>query len=54
MKDPIKIVAVLVVSMPHAALWVVQREGLGTRRLQGCVSMPHAALWVVQQGEDYL
>ena len=36
------------VSMPHAALWVVQltiliRSEGGTK-----VSMPHAALWVVQ------
>ena len=36
------------VSMPHAALWVVQpTEGLvGTKAVE--VSMPHAALWVVQ------
>ena len=36
------------VSMPHAALWVVQRNP--TRRAEDLcnVSMPHAALWVVQ------
>ena len=39
---------VATVSMPHAALWVVQ---LANARdcLSFCeVSMPHAALWVVQ------
>ena len=36
------------VSMPHAALWVVQRarERFSSRIT---VSMPHAALWGVQQ-----
>ena len=37
--------------MPHAALWVVQRNcphPLGRRRV---VSMPHAALWVVQHAK---
>ena len=36
------------VSMPHAALWVVQQTVL--RKLDDAVnvSMPHAALWVVQ------
>ena len=40
------------VSMPHAALWVVQRHydrGRGSFRF---VSMPHAALWVVQPREN--
>ena len=38
----------IIVSMPHAALWVVQHTlGYGEGHL--CmVSMPHAALWVVQ------
>ena len=34
--------------MPHAALWVVQREGQRLRQEDEIVSMPHAALWVVQ------
>ena len=35
--------------MPHAALWVVQPEGVH-RQVRGFgVSMPHAALWVVQR-----
>ena len=39
----------LSVSMPHAALWVVQpRPTIMTSWSVG-VSMPHAALWVVQQ-----
>ena len=38
------------VSMPHAALWVVQQPGFRqSQRRRGTVSMPHAALWVVQQ-----
>ena len=39
----------LFVSMPHAALWVVQR--LWALYVDGHppVSMPHAALWVVQR-----
>ena len=37
------------VSMPHAALWVVQqRENQDGRTAGYDVSMPHAALWVVQ------
>ena len=35
------------VSMPHAALWVVQRT-IGGFPHEKKVSMPHAALWVVQ------
>ena len=43
---------VLSVSMPHAALWVVQPQlGCSTRRVFS-VSMPHAALWVVQHPTD--
>ena len=34
--------------MPHAALWVVQRNIAKGTRLVIDVSMPHAALWVVQ------
>ena len=37
------------VSMPHAALWVVQQTGIGLAQPPTCVSMPHAALWVVQR-----
>mgnify|MGYP000969494095 CR=1 FL=1 len=37
------------VSMPHAALWVVQRCAALHAVDYGEVSMPHAALWVVQQ-----
>ena len=36
------------VSMPHAALWVVQPMSLHPPASAGFVSMPHAALWVVQ------
>ena len=36
------------VSMPHAALWVVQRDKKGWFSMKFTVSMPHAALWVVQ------
>ena len=36
------------VSMPHAALWVVQHERYSTSYDLEKVSMPHAALWVVQ------
>ena len=36
------------VSMPHAALWVVQRNRGARFGRSGHVSMPHAALWVVQ------
>ena len=38
----------VLVSMPHAALWVVQQVAayLGSGFIP--VSMPHAALWVVQ------
>ena len=38
----------VVVSMPHAALWVVQHRWRGRRTFIRGVSMPHAALWVVQ------
>ena len=38
------------VSMPHAALWVVQPCMVGGTLSLRLVSMPHAALWVVQQG----
>ena len=34
--------------MPHAALWVVQQEGIGAEAGAHVVSMPHAAFWVVQ------
>ena len=34
--------------MPHAALWVVQRERAHHWCVWNRVSMPHAALWVVQ------
>ena len=34
--------------MPHAALWVVQRQTAATQCRRLVVSMPHAALWVVQ------
>ena len=34
--------------MPHAALWVVQREDFAPLKEEKIVSMPHAALWVVQ------
>ena len=36
------------VSMPHAALWVVQHELVVAIQSARTVSMPHAALWVVQ------
>ena len=36
------------VSMPHAALWVVQQKQTLSKRAHEIVSMPHAALWVVQ------
>ena len=36
------------VSMPHAALWVVQRNYMYIVIRIRTVSMPHAALWVVQ------
>ena len=36
------------VSMPHAALWVVQLEEKKLLPWEQGVSMPHAALWVVQ------
>ena len=38
-----------VVSMPHAALWVVQHLPRWKKWHQQEVSMPHAALWVVQR-----
>ena len=38
-----------IVSMPHAALWVVQPLPCASAFESGRVSMPHAALWVVQQ-----
>ena len=38
------------VSMPHAALWVVQRNYMYIVIRIRTVSMPHAALWVVQPG----
>ena len=44
---------ILVVSMPHAALWVVQRFYDERKPSWGIVSMPHAALWVVQPSLDY-
>ena len=34
--------------MPHAALWVVQRNDVRVDGDDTAVSMPHAALWVVQ------
>ena len=37
-----------IVSMPHAALWVVQQWTDHYVSAPGDVSMPHAALWVVQ------
>ena len=37
------------VSMPHAALWVVQLSWNSLLIMVFDVSMPHAALWVVQQ-----
>ena len=37
------------VSMPHAALWVVQHDDDGIDARALLVSMPHAALWVVQR-----
>ena len=37
------------VSMPHAALWVVQHDAVVVDGLYLRVSMPHAALWVVQR-----
>ena len=39
----------ITVSMPHAALWVVQHKMLQSAILWIYVSMPHAALWVVQR-----
>ena len=43
------------VSMPHAALWVVQPAWGDVNDAEEVVSMPHAALWVVQQEEiDFL
>ena len=36
------------VSMPHAALWVVQPDSYPESLVGVAVSMPHAALWVVQ------
>ena len=36
------------VSMPHAALWVVQLRLKFSADFSQLVSMPHAALWVVQ------
>ena len=36
------------VSMPHAALWVVQQQHDQVGYGLPLVSMPHAALWVVQ------
>ena len=41
-----------IVSMPHAALWVVQRNYMYIVIRIRTVSMPHAALWVVQQFPD--
>ena len=44
----IRFFGMFIVSMPHAALWVVQpRPTIMTSWSVG-VSMPHAALWVVQ------
>ena len=40
------------VSMPHAALWVVQQERSLIMMIKHVVSMPHAALWVVQRTPD--
>ena len=40
------------VSMPHAALWVVQPHFAEWSEHYVSVSMPHAALWVVQQQES--
>ena len=37
------------VSMPHAALWVVQQGDWRFYYVGSSVSMPHAALWVVQR-----
>ena len=41
------------VSMPHAALWVVQQPTCSIRSFTHPVSMPHAALWVVQPGAGH-
>ena len=51
--NAVNIVREVLVSMPHAALWVVQ---LVVSEFNFCfleVSMPHAALWVVQHKEVY-
>ena len=40
--------SLLRVSMPHAALWVVQLFISNATVVSVEVSMPHAALWVVQ------
>ena len=42
------VVGVVTVSMPHAALWVVQPLISKKCKTLQLVSMPHAALWVVQ------
>ena len=39
----------MAVSMPHAALWVVQPREIQYQVGKEWVSMPHAALWVVQR-----
>ena len=49
--NAVNIVREVLVSMPHAALWVVQLPFYKIARKLHIVSMPHAALWVVQQQE---
>ena len=49
MKEQLKSAIAFAVSMPHAALWVVQLYRLEEIIESLEVSMPHAALWVVQQ-----
>ena len=52
--NAVNIVREVLVSMPHAALWVVQ---LVVSEFNFCfleVSMPHAALWVVQPRRSQL
>ena len=46
--DEVYSVGDMFVSMPHAALWVVQHQMAKRFFRKKEVSMPHAALWVVQ------
>ena len=50
-KFAIKMIAV---SMPHAALWVVQLLIRNPKTDAIAVSMPHAALWVVQRSVRHI